>query len=243
MAPLTIGCILSLALGQIIVPPIPLQASPLRVASGRILYSYPSPPSGSSIRGNRGGGGHKGSCYATKLPLTALIPEKPSSSDPQSFDVWGRTVAERPTLWFYAPYVLKDDMPTQFLLQDSNSKEIYRTSVQLPKNPGVISIKLPASVALQVNQFYQWSLDVKCDNPGMSVAGWIQRVELPPSANQRLATAQGLKAAAIYAENGVWFDALTVLADDRSSASFTQNWTDLLNQIGLGEIAQQPIVR
>lgn len=245
IASLMIGCIVSLTLGPIILPLAPLQASPLKVSTGRILYSDPSPGRTHRVDGNRTGGSKKGSCYATKPLLTALVPEKPDQDNPQQRNAWGKTTAERPTLWFYVPYVLKDGMDVEFLLEDSNGKSLVERPipVQLPEAPGIIRVNFPASVPLQVDQFYRWTLNVKCDNPGMSVYGWIQRVDLSSSAKQQLAAAQGLQKAAVYAENGIWFDALTALADNRSGASFTENWTDLLRQIGLENIAQQQFVQ
>nr|WP_242067618.1 DUF928 domain-containing protein [Leptolyngbya sp. FACHB-711] len=50
------------------------------------------------------GGGRRGECPATQLPLIALAPStQDTSQTPTAIYVGGVTTAEHPTFWFYVP--------------------------------------------------------------------------------------------------------------------------------------------
>ncbi|BAY29302.1 hypothetical protein NIES2107_11430 [Nostoc carneum NIES-2107] len=86
---------------------------------------------------------------------------------------------------------------------------------------------------------------MNCDREAqaVNVNGWIQRVKLsnnlPP---QQLAERDQV---IFYAENGIWYDAITLLAQMRRRQPQTQilltDWQTLLGDIGLQEFANKPI--
>ena len=124
--------------------------------------------------------------------------------------------------------------------------------VELPKSSGVFSI--PLSHSLEVNKWYRWYLILDCNSPDssgsdsvMSVQGMVKRVELPEVENQ-LATQDPQERIKVYAERGIWYDAL----DDGAQLSCTKEqnraiapfWQILLkdDEVAFDEIAQTPLI-
>jgi hypothetical protein len=158
-------------------------------------------------------------------------------------------------LWFYIPFA-----PTcstiKFVLQDQQGKSLYQLSVATPTKPSIIGVQLPDNASiLEPDQLYHWLLqvDVKLkptDDPeditaSFGVNGWIQRVNPDPKLGAQLQQVQPLQQARLYAEHGVWFDALTVLAGERltnsQSPEITQDLKNLLHSVELDNLAAQPI--
>ncbi len=79
------------------------------------------------------------------------------------------------------------------------------------------------------------------------VEGWVEKVELDPVIHSQLELAPPLEKISIYAENGLWYDTLASLARLRQkepeNRAIADIWNDLLQQVGLDEISQEPIVR
>lgn len=230
-----------------------------RIGGGGSHFVLPAPPAGPPPRGRIRGGAQRGTCKTTGTDLTALVPftqDPPSSSDRLSnFYVWGYTTQAQPTLWFYSPYfshTQAQDSPSVmwFELQNETDGTSSRTLLKLPSQPGIISVPLPANVTLEVGKRYHWFLKVNCSGgnaPPIYVEGVLQRVIPSAQLSQQLNAAQSpLDKAAIYAQNGIWHDALTLLGtlqqqDSQAIAARTE-WIKLLQAIGLADVANQPIV-
>jgi hypothetical protein len=166
-------------------------------------------------------------------------------------NVWGLTTTERPTLWFYVPISQSPDHPAEFVLQDQDSNPIHQQDVTLPNQPGVIGITLSANApSLALNKRYRWFFTIYCDRtqqlPPMYVEGVIKRVSLSQVATEQLKIAQPLQKFAVYNQNGIWHDAVTLLAQlrqkDPQNAKLQSQWQDLLIPVGFGEEAKQPII-
>jgi Domain of Unknown Function (DUF928) len=130
-------------------------------------YTPPKPPSRRAPGTNRAAGSRD--CLATdpdiKDPtlknLTALVPETTYKEGAQTkTQVWGRTTSAQPTLWFYYPYVSETVGKVEFILQDSQDQDLYREPVSVPSSTGLVSIKLPAKVALKPGKMYHWYFKV-----------------------------------------------------------------------------------
>jgi hypothetical protein len=205
-----------------------------------------------------GGAGSRGDCVATAIPLTALVGH-------EGFWDLTLTTQEYPTFWFYIPYTSEDVTSGEFSLQDSQGLEEYWSiTFELPENssqatPGIVSIKLPETVEpLETNRQYQWFLDLNCPTPdtisderntAASTYGVVER-RTPSEVNSDLeaqlnAATHPLEMAVIYAENGIWFDALTQFAQVRldypDSESLNQEWRRLLTSVGFGNISDEPL--
>jgi hypothetical protein len=225
------------------------------VLTQAVTYKKPQVPPGPGPGGRVRGGARRTPemCPSvTKPDLTALVSFTEESGS--VINVWGLTAAERTTWFFYIPYTNKTAYPVQFVLkenQDQDSKTIYKKAIALRDQPGIISVSLPASASpLEVNKQYRWFLTVSCDkendSPPIFVEGVIQRVNLTQAILQQLEKADPLKRVNIYAEQGIWYEALTTLAElrrqNRQDATLQAQWRNLLTSIGLGDVVTEPIL-
>jgi hypothetical protein len=164
---------------------------------------------------------------------------------------WGKTVAERPTIWAYVPYSPQVVPLGEFSLQDEQGRDVYRTPFTLPKTPGLVRFSIPTTAApLEINQWYRWYFKLYCEPEKLStpvfVQGWVQRVELTPALESQLKATTPQEYTA-YATNLIWYDALSHLAELRlanpSDAVLAQDWAKLLSSRGidLKQLNQQPL--
>ncbi|WP_373527744.1 DUF928 domain-containing protein [Nostoc sp.] len=213
-------------------------------------FNQPPPPSGPPPGGRVRGGARRGprGCPFTKPDLTALVSFTEENS---VINVWGQTTVEHPSWFFYVPYTKDLDYTVEFVLQDLDLNEVYKKAIALPDKPGVIRVSLPSTApALALNKQYRWFFTINCDkeknSPPTFVEGVIQRVELNPATIKELETTELLKRYAIYAQKGIWYEALTTLAELRQKnpkdAALKAEWRNLLGSISLDDIAAEPIL-
>lgn len=227
-----------------------------RSGGGGAHYVPPKPPKSGTPGGRPRGGAGRGNCPKVSVPLTILIPNEqvtPSSANPKSItSVWGQSASEKPTFWFFVPYGDRVGFSAEFALQDAAGKDIHRTSVALPSQPGIVAVALPESVApLTVDALYQLYFTVKCGSTRTAqseyVKGWVQHVAIDPALKRQIAEANPESRPAIYASQSLWFDALTTIAElrlkDLDNRTLEQNWQQLLKSANLGDIANQPLAR
>ncbi len=225
----------------------PLSAQP---SSGRV-GTFPLPSSnqaspdfsGDGRSGDRTGGGSRTPCPIINEPFTtALVPASNL----------GKTVAERPTFWFYVPYPPQAAPAGEFVLQEEGGNEVYRSAFTLPKTPGFVSFSTPLAVEpLKVNKLYHWYFKLYCKEQISStpvfVEGWVQRVERTPALERQLQAAKA-REDVVYTANGIWYDALNYLAQLRlnnpSNSMLADDWTNLLSAkgVGLAQFSSVPIV-
>jgi len=181
-------------------------------------------------------------------PLTALMPVTEEADGTQLR--WGLTTKEHPTFWFYVPYESKSIRSAKFSLRNQAKQTVYETPITLTGTPGVISISLPSTAPpLEINEWYQSYLfvDISCapDAPLEKdyAQGWVKRQELTPALKSELDQATTPRQRAIlYAKDGIWYEAVTTLAEVRRTDSKDDAWTKLLQSVGLDAIASEPIV-
>ncbi|MEG3918775.1 DUF928 domain-containing protein [Microcoleus sp. T3_A4] len=185
----------------------------------------------------------RGGCASiSQLGLTALMPKNKI----------GRTVSDYPTFFFYLPQT--EAQSAEFILQDQSGNQIYKQDVTISNLSGVIGVSIPADKnvpPLEVGKSYTWNLTVICDSQDRSAdqieIGTVRRVELSEDIRRQLDQADPRQKTVIYAENGIWQDALSTLAaarrDQPNDTTFKADWESLLDSVKLGEIAQEPIVQ
>ncbi|OKH32651.1 hypothetical protein NIES2119_25555 [[Phormidium ambiguum] IAM M-71] len=217
--------------------------SPIEQSSNQIKIRFQQQDSDGSSRGRpgrRGGTGSRGDCPPVDLQLTALIP----SSNLGSF------VEAHPTLWFYIPYKSSEVTTAEFSLQDEQNNDVYRTNFTLPNTPGTVSLSLAQAPPLEINKKYQWYVKVYCSQQKLSapvfIRGWVERVALKPELAKQLQTATTPRErVAFYAQNGIWYSALTELAKLRiaqpQNATVNNDWASLLRDVGLENLVQKPV--
>jgi hypothetical protein len=208
-----------------------------------VAFDPPPPPDQGAPGDREGTAGRCDNCPPVYPPLTALVPTYKTSDQVQS--VWGFTLAEHPTFWFYIPEQITPDNLPVFVLQDENSLEIYKTTLQATgMQPGVVSFHLPETVApLEIGKRYHWIFAVE----GVFVDGWVERIPPNPKLLSQLKTATPRERVALYAANRIWYEALTTLAvlrqEKPKDTTLFADWATLLGAINLNDITPKPIVQ
>ncbi|BAZ10257.1 hypothetical protein NIES4071_20720 [Calothrix sp. NIES-4071] len=231
--------------------------APVAARNTPIKFTPPPAPPDRGAAGTRSGAASRG--CSSDQPMTALVPvyEETTVQASPITKVWGLTTAKLPTFWFFVPYQKASIKTMEFVVKDETSKPsqtIYRNFVTPPSAPGIINIKLPSSVKqLQVGKTYNWFLKVKVDcNQQLPaqleyVEGWVQRVNPNSKLVSSLSGATPQQKVALYAENSIWHDALTTLAELRldkpKDTTLMADWNGLLKSVGLENLANQPFVR
>lgn len=204
----------------------------------------PPPPGELNAPNNRTGGGKRGCGKINEQltgskNLTALVPEYPSNSGL----VLGLTTAKHPTFWFYIPY--SSIFSAEFVLQNEAGETIYPIyPVSLSGTPGVVNFSLPSTAPpLEIGKSYHWYLNINCGQESISfVDGWIRRDLLLPDLKSKLETATPRERVALFAEKGMWYDALTASAELRRVNPKDTSWAAMLQAVGLNDITSEPIV-
>jgi hypothetical protein len=191
-----------------------------------------------SAPGGRVGGSTRG---ARIMPiLTALAP-----------DHTGLTGEEQPTLFWYlagtSPY------PVELTITDDRSPQpLFKTRIVGPIQAGIQRIRLAETgVQLAKGVLYRWAVALVVDPAGPSrdnrAGGTIERVESPKDLRAKLKQAGKAQTPSIYAQAGLWYDALTAITDLLEAApndpALRQQQTALLEQIGLRQIAEHNMRR
>jgi|ERR687885_1222060 hypothetical protein len=227
-------------MGEVIPPQQP--PKPPTVAAGPRLIQ---PQEDIELRNSRPAGGPRfvrGQCENfPQASVTALVPENKI----------GRTVSDYPTFFFYLPQPNAE--LAEFTLEDENGNLIYGQALTIKNLSGVIGVSIPANKnvpPLEVGKNYIWKFSLICDPEDRSSdqleSGIVRRVELSPDILRKLENAAGPRKTFIYAENGIWQDALSNLAAARranpNNPVFQTDWESLLDSVRLGAIAKEPIV-
>jgi hypothetical protein len=228
------------------------------LALGVILGGFPITafaqqyiPRDRGLPGRREGGGTRGDCLrsasasARPTTLTALMPDKNL----------GLTTSDTPTLFWYVPENAAS--AAEFILMDENDAEVYKARFRITGEAGIISLSLPEDAGLPpltVGKDYHWSFALICsaqetsDNSGIIYTeGWIQRIEPDAQLQARLASAAEPDRAAIYAEAGIWQDAIASLAALRrtqpTNDTVNTRWNMLMESVGLTTVSNQPLMQ
>jgi len=161
----------------------------------------------------------------------------------QSKLVLGLTTTSRPIFYFYVPHSTR--FSSDFVLQDEADHTIYQQPVSLSGTPGVVKVALLSTAPpLAIGKRYHWYLNVYCQSkqPPIFVEGWVKRTSISPTLRGQLAKATQHKRAVLYAENGLWFDALASVAELQGiSHRNAPEWISLLRSVGLDAIASKPL--
>jgi hypothetical protein len=200
---------------------------------GEPFYVPPHLPT--SKRGapkSRIGGGTRSDGHP--LTLAALAP-----------DHVGLTAQAQPSLFWYLSS--STTSPIEVVIMDPQKIEpLFVTRLHPPPTPGIQRVRLAEyDVSLAIGVPYQWSIVLIPDSAQRSkdivASGRIERTALPEALHSRLVQAREGEAPALYAEAGLWYDALTALADliaaTPRDTEFRQQRAALLEQVGLSESA------
>lgn len=208
----------------------------------KLSEAFQPPDRGAPPRTADGGARGCGLYKPGEKLLTALTPS----------NYLALTVSEHPTLFWYVPQSPAKTL--EFTLRDAKDAEvIYKTQLPTPNKAGIVSLSLPASALppLKVGQMYHWYLAMVCDSNDRTgdtvVDGWIERTSQSASLTEQLKQANSLsQQAAVYANAGIWHEAVSTLAKLRQNQpenpELLNSWEKLLRSVELEQFAQEPVV-
>lgn len=186
--------------------------------------------------GGRVGGGTRGPAGRDVFVLSVLAPDHSA-----------QTVSEQPTLYWYISG--ETSLPVEIAIVDPNGTEpLLEKTLPTPVTRGVHRINLAEyGVKLAPNVAYRWSVTVVPDANRRSrdilSSAVVERVAPPAELTAKVSSAPKDRLPSIYAEAGMWYDALTAIstlvAAAPDDASLRQQRAGLLTQAGLREIASE----
>jgi hypothetical protein len=189
----------------------------------------------------RVGGGTRGGCELVSSDrMVALIPER----------TIGKTAKSNPKFYFYIPENTEGKQ-IEFVLRDKNDNLVYERTFTSNGKSGIFSVELPADKIslLAANDNYHWYLSMLCNPTNRSqdivLEGFIQRVELDGTTQQKLQQATPLERVNLYQTANLWYDAIDTLAELKLNSPKTitnSEWQNLLDSVGLADIAQKPLI-
>lgn len=230
-----------LTLGMVIVPLLPVKA--IAQETNRQFKVTFDPPAEDMPRSSMGGASRTvNQCIAqnqnSSTSFSALLPASNQ----------GLTTASYPTILAYLPETSAENL--FFSWRDEDNQDHYQAILPIQKEGGIISLSLSENAPpLEVGKSYQWALGIMCDGrlqpDSPMVQGQVKRVELASGIQNRLDDNISLKNAALYGENGLWYDTVTTLAQLKAAQpgdrELESNWNELLNSVGLAEISKAPL--
>lgn len=186
---------------------------------------------------------------STSVATTGTLSNTPSLMPLVPNTNYGLTLAERPTFWVYLPKTSAKQVVLS--LKEDGNRHYSQTFLPITGEPGVIGIK-PSdnSPALQVGKNYQWALVLVCgERPGPNdpaIASWVRRVAPSQLQSHQLNQKTVLEQANWYGKQGIWYDAVTALAQARRSQpnnnAIAGVWANFLKSTGLAAIATEPLL-
>jgi hypothetical protein len=186
-----------------------------------------------SAPGGRIGGSTRG---AGIVPLlSALAP-----------DHTGLTAEEQPVLFWYLTKAT--NYPVEFTITDDQAaRPLLETRLSGPFEAGMQRVRIADyGVRLTPDVPYRWFVALVIDPNSPSrdniAGGTIERMVPPRALRGKLRRASEGQTPSIYAEAGLWYDALTASADLLDAApddpALRQQQAALLEQVGLRQIAE-----
>ncbi|MCG5060500.1 MAG: DUF928 domain-containing protein [Limnoraphis sp. WC205] len=201
-------------------------------------------------RADAGSRGGSGQCSKLEKPITALIPTTN----------WGETIAAHPTFWLYIP--TSSAATVELVLKPEGSDDVlYEVKFPVTQGPGIVSFRPPETAPpLEEGKAYRWMFNFYCSSEvlnastrsniqsNFTVSGIVARVAPSRALKQQLEKAGLTEKLNLYAENGLWYETLTQLAErrrtDPQNSEVADQWMDLLQHkaVLLNNIAQEPIL-
>ena len=158
----------------------------------------------------------------------------------------GTTTQEQPSLfWFQSKP--KDARFELTLLQEKKIKPLVQVKMERASDAGIQRLKLSDhGVKLSPGVEYQWVVALVTDPENRSTdlvaSGVIKRVEPTADLKQKIVQATPASLASVYAEGGIWYDALAAVSDQiearPADKTLRQTRAELLRQVGLNTAAQ-----
>ena len=134
-----------------------------------------------------------------------------------------------------------------FSLRNESGRHLFQGTVALPGEVGIARVEMPAEApSLEVGENYLISFvavcgaNIKPDSPRADV--WVERVDLDPEVFAKLRQATPLEQAMLLGARGIWLDMVEVLADLKENSAEDADWQQIMQSVGLEEVASDPIL-
>jgi Domain of Unknown Function (DUF928) len=199
------------------------------------------PPQNLQRPAGRQGGATRSGCATENFAFEPILPTSN----------YGQTIANRPTVYWYLKnhnfsWARFDLYSTQNSLPQENPQ--YSKTWKLANNSPFNSFTPPQNEdfkALEVGRDYLWKLTLICSTLGpdddsadgsqVGIQGWIMRAA--PKAGLQAKLIKTTKPYDVYAEEGLWYDAIHDLAIRRQkqpqNPQLNSDWCDLLKETNL----------
>ena len=165
---------------------------------------------------------------------------------------FGVTTLAYPTFFIYVGNIDPSaNYHAGFILENNSTlEEIFKVEFTIKASQEIISISLPQQAgirALELDQNYRWSFSLEHPqnfNDYQRTEGFIKRV-LPSTGlmSQLETNTDSYTQAKIYAEQEIWYDAVTLLAqayrEEQQDINVVVDWQRLLQSAGLDFEIQQ----
>ena len=222
--------------------------SSVQAQSRRVRYNPPSNLNAPTVSAS-GITRSFGCVYAC---LIALMPDLKQENKPIP-----QTISERPTIYFLTPefngsvqFILYEDNvvtvkpQSESGLPASSKKQIYEKSFAISNSAGIIAMKMPDDAPiLEVGKDYTWRFTVKGKTieGNKMVQGKMRRVLPTRNLVAQLPTiSKPLERAVLFAQEGIWFEAVQALADAQltvpTNTEALEEWTSLLKSAKLDRV-------
>jgi len=196
-------------------------------APKHVLFQAPDDDSGGILPNRIGGGSRGGSADAPTVEV--LVPEHVAL-----------TTEARPLLYWYQSKPSTAAFEVS-VTEPKHPKPLMLLRTSVPMTAGVHSFRVTADLKPSVR--YRWSVAAVLDpqNRSLDVVafGVIKRVDPSPELKAKLAQAAEQDKPALYAQNGIWYDALeslsTQIKNSPNNEALKEERADLLKQVGLGD--------
>lgn len=211
------------------------------------IFAAPAPPEGTGEPegGQRSTAGSRGCDMGTNKPsdvkkqLTALIPFYSKSEL-----VYGITSEAYPTLSVHVPYKWNIAYGEFVLEDEAENQQIYK--VPLTATPGIVNLRLPSDAQpLQIGKQQRWYFNVYCQDDNQLIGnleGYIKREQLNSALKTQLEKATPKEKIKLYGATGIWFEAVNNAIQVHRSNPRDTSLHKLLQEIGLKDLENQPIV-
>lgn len=193
-----------------------------------LIFHPPSGVSGDVLPVRVGGGSRGGS--ANDLSVEVLVPDQVAL-----------TTQAQPSLYWYQSKTAKTQCEVT-VTEPKKPKPLLLLKTSKTTPPGIHAIRLTKfDIHLKPNVVYRWSVAVVVDAENRSqdiiANGVIKRIAPSPDLVAKLAQATEQDKPALYAENGIWYDALQSISDQidhaPQDASLRDERASLLKQVGM----------
>ncbi len=209
-----------------------LEASGQKSPSPVIAPIYQPPLWG--IPGGRVGGGPRG----MGDELATLLVLAPNHV--------GLTSQEQPVLYWYLSKPVEHPVELTIIIE-KDTYPLLEKPIPLPVEPGIQAIRFKElNLHLRKATPYRWFVAIIPDperrTKDIVAGGMIERIDLPEAVRVKLSQASRLNIPYIYAESGMWYDAIMTLSElieaNPNDMNLRKERAALIEQVGLSKVAQ-----